>query len=82
MILRLRPLYDKLEHVILPLYHSQPMAYAEVMRSAIALNGSFFNTQRMLSQYLLNAYYPQLGNAQDRERARPAIAKTPVANPA
>jgi glucan phosphorylase len=25
---------------------------------------------------------PQLGNAQDRERARPPIAKTPVANPA
>ena len=75
-------LYDKLEHVILPLYHSQPLAYAEVMRSAIALNGSFFNAQRMLSQYVLNAYYPQLGNAQDREMARPAIANTPVANPA
>jgi starch phosphorylase len=26
------------------------------MRSAIAVNGSFFNTQRMVSQYLLNAY--------------------------
>jgi len=29
------------------------------MRSTIALNGSFFNTQRMLSQYVLNAYFPQ-----------------------
>jgi starch phosphorylase len=28
------------------------------MRSAIALNGSFFNTQRMVSQYMRNAYAP------------------------
>ncbi len=33
-------------------------AYAEMMRSTIALNGSFFNTQRMVSQYLTNAYSP------------------------
>jgi hypothetical protein len=26
------------------------------MRSAIAFNGSFFNTQRMVQQYLANAY--------------------------
>jgi starch phosphorylase len=49
-------LYDKLEHAILPLYYSQPDAYAEVRRSAIALNGSFFNTQRMVLQYVRNAY--------------------------
>jgi hypothetical protein len=29
------------------------------MRSTIALSGSFFNTQRMVSQYVLNAYFPQ-----------------------
>ena len=52
-------LYDKLERVILPMYYSQPLMYAQVMRSAIALNGSFFNTQRMLSQYVSNAYYPR-----------------------
>jgi starch phosphorylase len=27
-----------------------------VMRYAIALNGSFFNTHRMLQQYVLKAY--------------------------
>jgi hypothetical protein len=27
------------------------------MRLAIALNGSFFNSQRMLSQYILDAYF-------------------------
>lgn len=52
-------LYEKLEHAILPLFYLQPKAYAEIMRSAIALNGSFFNTQRMLSQYVLNAYLPE-----------------------
>jgi starch phosphorylase len=49
-------LYDKLERVILPLYYREPDKFAQVMRSAIALNGSFFNTQRMVSQYLKNAY--------------------------
>ena len=28
------------------------------MRNAIALNGSFFNTQRMVGQYVHNAYFP------------------------
>ncbi len=54
----LASLYDKLEGIILPMYYLRPEAYAEVMRSAIALNGSFFNTQRMVSQYVLNAYFP------------------------
>jgi len=52
-------MYDKLEHVILPMFYGRPAAYAEVMRSAIAINGSFFNTQRMVSQYLANAYFPE-----------------------
>jgi starch phosphorylase len=49
-------LYNKLERVILPLYYRNPEAYTEVRRSAIALNGSFFHTQRMVLQYLRNAY--------------------------
>jgi glycogen phosphorylase len=49
-------LYDKLEHVILPLFYGQPDAYTEIRRSTIALNGSFFHTQRMVLQYLRNAY--------------------------
>lgn len=51
-------LYIKLERVILPLFYGLPFAYAEVMRSAISLNGSFFNTQRMVRQYVHNAYFP------------------------
>jgi glycogen phosphorylase len=49
-------LYDKLERLILPMFYGRPRAYAEIRRAAIALNGSFFNTQRMMSQYVINAY--------------------------
>ena len=30
--------------------------FIEVIRHTISLNGSFFNTQRMLSQYMIKAY--------------------------
>lgn len=33
----------------------RPTAWAKVMRSAIALNGSFLNAQRMVDQYFQNA---------------------------
>ena len=49
-------LYTKLENVILPLYYREPDRFAQMMRSAIAFNGSYFNTQRMLCQYVRNAY--------------------------
>ena len=49
-------LYDKLERVIVPLFYGRPTAFAEVMRYTISLNGSFFNTERMMDQYLSNAY--------------------------
>jgi len=49
-------LYDKLAEVILPLYYKDADKFAQVMRSAIALNGSYFNTQRMIFQYVRNAY--------------------------
>ena len=49
-------LYDKLEHVILPMYSQQPDEYAKVMSRSIALNGSFFTAQRMVLQYAIRAY--------------------------
>lgn len=49
-------LYEKLERKIIPLFYGSPDRFTEVMRSAIAFNGAFFNTQRMLQQYLANAY--------------------------
>ncbi len=49
-------LYSQLERNILPLYYERPLSFAEIGRWAIALNGSFFNAQRMVSQYGMNAY--------------------------
>jgi starch phosphorylase len=49
-------LYAKLEDVILPLYYRDRSRYLEVMRHAVALNGSFFNTERMVSEYARQAY--------------------------
>jgi starch phosphorylase len=49
-------LYYKLERTILPLFYAMPYAYAAIMRNAIAVNGSYFNTQRMVLQYAQNAY--------------------------
>jgi starch phosphorylase len=51
-------LYDKLEFLILPMYYTRPLEFARIMRSCIALNGSFFNAQRMVLQYVANAYRP------------------------
>ena len=50
-------LYDKLENVILPLFHNERQRYINVMCQAISLNGSFFNAARMLSEYVHKAYW-------------------------
>ncbi|MGH7799121.1 MAG: alpha-glucan family phosphorylase [Thermodesulfobacteriota bacterium] len=50
-------LYSKFEQVIIPLYYNDRDRFIDVMRHSIALNGSFFNTQRMLQQYVLKAYF-------------------------
>jgi starch phosphorylase len=50
-------LYSKLETAIAPLY-ANPMAWARMQQHCIAMNGSFFNTHRMLGQYFTNAYFP------------------------
>lgn len=64
-------LYDKLEREIVPMFYGRPTRYLEVMRSAIALNGSFFNTQRMLQQYVANAYSSH--NGYESRVAQPAL---------
>ncbi|MBI2988664.1 MAG: alpha-glucan family phosphorylase [Deltaproteobacteria bacterium] len=49
-------LYDKLEQVIIPLFYQNRDRFIDVMLHSIALNGSFFNTHRMIQQYVLKAY--------------------------
>jgi starch phosphorylase len=67
-------LYDKLECVVLPMFYQHPDRYAEVMRTSISVNGSFFNTQRMLLQYLSNAYFPADTATSAEARAEAKIA--------
>ena len=50
-------LYDKLEHKIAPCF-ADKASLAAMRRHCIAVNGSYFNTHRMLGQYVGNAYYP------------------------
>ena len=75
-------LYDKLEHTILPMFYSQPQAFAQLMRSTIAVNGSFFNTQRMLAQYVLHADFPKGENAETEIPAGETKASTEMAHTA
>jgi glycogen phosphorylase len=51
-------LYKKLENAVVPLYLQAPEKWASLMRTTLAYNGSYFNTNRMVKQYARNAYYP------------------------
>lgn len=51
-----KAVYDKLEHAVLPLFYRERDRFVTMMRQAVALNGSFFNTHRMLHEYVVKAY--------------------------
>ncbi len=50
-------LYAVLESSVIPVFYNDRGRFIDIMRHAIALNGSFFNTQRMVQQYVLKAYF-------------------------
>ena len=50
-------LYKKLETIILPKFYHDRDNWIRTMRTCIAINASFFNTNRMIQQYVLNAYF-------------------------
>lgn len=50
-------LYQKLEEVVIPTFYEQRDDWLRIMRHAIALNASHFNTQRMVMEYVLKAYF-------------------------
>ena len=62
-------LYGALEESVLPLYYDEPQRWRELMRFVIALNASFFNTQRMVQEYVIEAY---------RECLMPYETRTPI----
>jgi glycogen phosphorylase len=43
--------------VVAPLYYGERNRFIEVMRHAVALNASHFNTQRMVQEYIAKAYF-------------------------
>lgn len=49
-------LYNKLATRILPRYYKHQDNWQETMRYTIAINASFFNSERMLQQYIQSAY--------------------------
>lgn len=49
-------LYERLESIIIPTFYQDRHKWIDIMRHAIAMNASFFNTHRMVQQYVLNAY--------------------------
>ena len=51
-------LYQKLEHKLLPLYYADDnhQGWIEVMKGAIGKNACYFNTHRMMRQYVTEAY--------------------------
>lgn len=63
-------LYAKLEKVVAPLW-ANPNAWARLQQHCIGINGTFFNTQRMLSQYLTNAYFPAGSNIAELDLRAP-----------
>jgi len=51
-----RALYRKLDLTVAPTFYQDPEEMLRIRRQAIFLNGSFFNTHRMVLQYLHEAY--------------------------
>ncbi len=50
-------LYEKLDRVVLPMFYERAGDYLAVRRHALAVTGSFFNTHRMVQQYVTHAYF-------------------------
>ncbi len=53
----LNDLYGKLEKIIIPTYYNKKEDWMRIMQNCIAFNGSFFNTHRMVYQYVASAYF-------------------------
>lgn len=54
-----KDLYTKLGNIIVPKYYNDYTAWTNIMRNTITINASFFNTHRMVSEYVVSAYYKE-----------------------
>ncbi|QEE26816.1 alpha-glucan family phosphorylase [Terriglobus albidus] len=64
-------LYEKLEKAVGPAYLDK-QKWAKIMQHAIGINGAFFNTQRMVDQYICRSY------RLDRSTLQPTALVAPV----
>ena len=55
--------------------YARPNAWARMQQHCIGINGSFFNTHRMLGQYFTNAYFPKAELPVSALLAEPALAR-------
>ena len=53
----LQDLYSKLEYVILPTYYENRSEWIRIMKHSIAVNASFFNSHRMVREYIQKSYF-------------------------
>lgn len=60
-------LYRKLEEQIVPMFYERRAAWVQIMKQAIAINASYFNTHRMVRQYVDHAYRPPAESDSGRE---------------
>ena len=49
-------LYRKLQNKILPLYYNNKPRWIRMMKLAISINASYFNTHRVVREYCEKAY--------------------------
>jgi starch phosphorylase len=49
-------LYEVLKKEIMPLYYQSPVKWQEIMKNVISFNASWFNTGRVLDQYIQEVY--------------------------
>ena len=48
--------YNKLKNKVLPMFYEDKKNWQKIMKNCISINGSFFNTHRMMEQYVNEAY--------------------------
>ncbi|ODS34904.1 alpha-glucan phosphorylase [Candidatus Altiarchaeales archaeon WOR_SM1_SCG] len=50
-------MYNKLEYIIIPMFYKDREKWINIMQQSISVNASYFNTQRMVQEYILDAYF-------------------------
>jgi starch phosphorylase len=63
--------YEELELAVVPCFYRDRQRFLEILHNAIALNASFLDTQRMVLQYLYDAYLARPAHRSESETSAP-----------